>query len=397
MSRAQRAVTLALGTFVSQALLSIALLFSIILYTPEQIGLYGSALAIVYAAAHFSGLRLDGLLLSDRDRSELYHQLNRIILKFQLIGVAAISLLVLKDVFYTVILCGVFYFYSLALFQSQHYLQQQKLRRVTYARISGSFILLVGQMLGAGLHLGLICGDLVGKWLHSKLLPMTVSIPQMTKRTMTSMLKVHQKALLHLNFSTLGQVAAFYGPLLVIHFLLGPVEAASFYLIQRAAGFTEQFVGYTSYQLTISEVEDNHTITTFQSLALRLGKLSAITLLFLAGTGLGIFCLSQFSFFSEWEHMTSLFFLYVPLCWMQILLMPLRILLTSHKQWQRLAVGEVVRGMGTLAWILGAIVFFTEEYFWLYCIGGCLFSAWTVGYYLVFFRVKNERFCLDSY
>lgn len=372
---------LATGTILSQLFLLLATVVSLVSYSPEDIGIYGSGLAVVYACAHFSGLRLDGLMVADFQQKELFFLFSRWIQKFQTVAVFILCWLYFHDALTAALLAFIFYYYSLALLNATYALQEKEFKGVSKWKAIGSFNLLIGQAVCSFTSYGLLVGDAMGKYTHATFTKVKLKSLLFDWPILLIQLLLYRKSLVLLNLSTCGSVLSMYGPLLVISWQLGPAEGAIFYLVQRLAGFTEQLIGYTYYQFTVSHSDGQVNYVNKLYLKQTGTRMTLFSFLLLSFTFGGLLFIKFIPSLAEWGEIIPLFLYYAPLCWLQTILFPLRSYLTMSKNWLALFYGELGRGLATVSLTLLATTIFVDHYGVWVCLGGSLFAALTVWYY----------------
>lgn len=339
----QKLLWLAGGTALSHFLLFVAMLASLVLYTPEQVGHYGLILSIIYAFSHFSGLRADGLLVSAPQERNIWLGFASRVHQVQAVFLVVVLYIWTQEPFSALLGALVFYLYSDMLVHTVVHLQHQRIRYVTLSKVVAAGTTLAGQVLLFWASVGLLAGDLVGKVFHAVMMKKQIPRTSTHWRNVLPQLKKEKKTLAYLNVMTLGTVASFYGPILVVEWAFGLEFAAYYFLVQRMMGFVEQIVGYSSHQLMIARVSLNHSFSASQWLqqVLIACGFSLILLIFVA-------FLTQVSSFSKWQVLVPLLIAYTPVGVVQSVLSPVRTYLLKHQEWRLLCIGEVSRGLGVL-------------------------------------------------
>lgn len=370
------------STLISQLFMVLSTICSILLYSPEAVGLYGAGLAIVYSAGYFAGLRIDALMLSTPDMQERFFQLSCVVHRYQSIIVLLIAYLYFRDFVMTLLVTALSYLFSLTLLFIPYALQHQRNQLVARSRIQASFLLVCGQLIASFTFYGLFLGDLFGKLVHVLRLKKTTPAISLTQKEAWVLLKRFRKPLFYVNISSLGTALSMYAPILIITGSLGPEKGAVFFLVQRIAGFTEQLIGYTSYQLVISESMNAATHHSKEISRKQVGKVIFYTFVLLLMTLLGILFILQFPILREWDEVLALFILYIPLCLGMTWSIPLRTLLVMKGQWTTICRGEMGKGLAISVICLFAVVCFPMSYEQVICIGGALFTSCCLVYYI---------------
>lgn len=373
----QKLLWLAGGTALSHFLLFGAMLASLVLYTPEQVGKYGLILSIVYAFSHFSGLRADGLLVSAPQERNVWLGFAIRVHQVQAVFLMVVLYLWTHELFSALLGAVVFYLYSDMLVHTVVQLQHQRIRYVTLTKVVSASTTLAGQLLLFWASVGLLAGDLLGKVIHAVAMRNCIHRTTTSWRTVMPQLKKEKKTLTYLNVMTLGTVASFYGPILIVEWAFGLEFAAYYFLVQRMMGFVEQIVGYSAHQLMIAKLTLNHTFSVSQWLQqiLLAGGFSLGLLLFIA-------CLTQIASFSKWQVLVPILIAYVPVGVVQSVLSPVRTYLVKHQEWRLLCIGEVSRGVGVVILCLLARQLSFET--WVYTVsgGGAVVFLIVLGFYL---------------
>lgn len=330
------------GTVASQFILFGALLASLVLYTPTQIGQYGIVLTIVYTVSHFSGLRVDGLLMAQPTDQQNYLNFGRTVQLVQTVLVFVVLVVWSQSLLVAVLGASIFYWYCLMLLNSIVHLQHDRIAQVTKWKVHASFTTLFIQVVTAFTPLGLLIGDAVGKWVHGKHSKLHYKSQTLNWQETKKLLVQNHKPLLYLNGATLGTTLCLYSPLLFVDLFFGLQQTASFFLVQRFTGFAEQVLGYSYHQLVVSESPQKKGHP-FRS---HVAQLFLLTCLLFSLLFIGIVVLVQFPLFEKWNDLILLFLIYVPVSLMQTVLTPVRTYLMQHRQWKALCLGELSRGAG---------------------------------------------------
>lgn len=366
----------------SQLLMVLSTIFSILLYSPEAVGMYGAGLAIVYSAGYFAGLRIDALMLSNPEMQERFFQLSCWVQRYQSVFVFLIAYLYFRDIVMTVLVTALSHFFSLTMLLIPYALQHQQQKRVATSRVQGSFLLILGQLVCSFNFYGLVLGDLIGKIVHFIRLKKKSPPVTLTRQEALSLLQRFKKPLLYMNVSSLGTALSMYAPILILTLSVGPEKGAVFFLVQRIAGFTEQLIGYTSYQMVISETVENTLFKPLEFYKKQVLNLVFYTLMLLFLTIIGLLFILQFPILREWDRVLPLFLLYIPLCIGMTWSIPLRTLLMMKGQWTTICRGELGRGLAISVICIIAVVLFPMSYEQVICLGGALFTACCLVYYI---------------
>lgn len=387
----QKLLWLAGGTALSHFLLFGAMLTSLVLYTPEQVGHYGLILSSVYAFSHFSGLRADGLLVAAPEEQSIWLGFAVRVHQVQTLVLLIVLYLWTEEPVSALLGALVFYLYSDMLVHTVVHLQHQRIPYVTLTKVTAAGTTWAGQVLFFFSPLGLLAGDLLGKLLHASLMRKHIDRTPSNWRRVMPQMKKEKRALTYLNVMTLGTVASFYGPILVVEWAFGLEFAAYYFLVQRMMGFVEQIVGYSSHQLMIARVSLNHSFSRLQWFQ---------QVLLAGGFSLGLIaivaCLTHLSSFSKWQVLVPLLIAYVPVGVMQSVLSPVRTYLLKHQEWRLLCIGEVGRGVGVLILSLLAKKLPFETWVYLVSGGGAVVFLVVLIFYLSRCKVHSRSISSSS-